>query len=288
MHGTAAVTKMSPRHKQRLEAKSVAIEKLTPEQAGEYLEKNVKNRPARDDHIDRITNELKGDEWVFTGDTVKFDIYGNLVDGQHRLLAIVRSGVTAECVVVRGVPPEAFAKIDTIRASRSGADVLALEGLSRYRPTVAGALMWFSRWQNGTIPQFRAPENRVENSDVQRLFREHPSIVDAVQRAKRLKRLCNVSMIACAYYVMAQRNPLLAESMIETLEDPSGVSVQHPFFRLRAYFTGDHEKMKDPIRTMALIIKAANAAHQGRKMESLNWRSHGKGAEAFPILEVGK
>jgi hypothetical protein len=40
------------------------------------------------------------------------------------------------------------------------------------------------------------------------------------------------------------------------------------------------------LMTIALSIKAANAAHRDQKMNALAWRSQGKNPEAFPVLDI--
>ncbi len=74
--------------------------------------------------------------------------------------------------------------------------------------------------------------------------------------------------------------------MMETLRNPVSVAVDDPFYALRAYFLADHHKRKEPLVSIALVIKAANAAAKSRKVKVLHWRSTGKGAEPFPKLDV--
>jgi hypothetical protein len=66
-------------------------------------------------------------EWDLNGQTIKVSVDGALLDGQHRLEAVVHSGVTISSVVVRGLSPAARDTIDTGRRRRL-ADVLAIEG----------------------------------------------------------------------------------------------------------------------------------------------------------------
>ncbi len=88
--------------------------------------------------------------------------------------------------------------------------------------------------------------------------------------------------MAFLYYVITNRDADLAERMMETLENPAKRGMDDPFFRLRAYFTADHLRRKEPLVTIALTIKAANAAHQNKNVQALSWRSQGKSPEACP------
>ena len=267
--------------------KSLALVTLTPELATELLEHNTLNRPLNQSHVQRIARQIMDDKWRFNGDTIKVAKTGDVLDGQHRLWAVLEAKRPIETVVVRGIEREAFATIDTIRKARSGGDTLALCGATRYRNIAAEALKWLLRWQKGILLDYRAPQNRIENSDVEAAYENNPQIVRAIERAARLRGLGNPSIIGFVYYVLSNRDETLAERMMVTLEDPSGVGVNDPFFRLRSYFTSDHHKRKEPLVTIALAFKAANASAEGKKIQALSWKNQGSNVEDFPGLNVG-
>jgi hypothetical protein len=260
---------------------------LTPEMAMAMLEHNQLNRPLNDQHVQRISRQITAGKWRFNGDTIKIADSGDVLDGQHRLWAIIESKIAVETIVVHGIERDAFATIDTLRKPRSGADTIALNGASRYRNIIASALTWMLRWQRGALEGYTAPQNKIENSDIEEAFQAHPGIARAVERVMKLRDLVNPSILAFAYYATANRNEALAEQMVETLIDPSGIGVNDPFFRLRCYFASDHHKRKEALMTIALTFKALNAAKEGKKIQSLSWRSQGKTPEEFPTLNVG-
>lgn len=257
---------------------------LTPEMAADLLEHNTLNRPLNDQHVARIARQIVDGKWKFNGDTVKVADTGDVLDGQHRLWAIIEAKVPVETIVVRGIARDAFATIDTLRKPRSAADLLSLNGVTRHRPAIGAALAWLLRWQRGCMEEFRAPKNRIENSDIEAALAAHPGIARAIERVRNLRGLVNPSLIGFIYYVLANRNHALAERMIGTLENPAGVAVDDPFFKLRCYFTADHWQRKDALNSIALTIKAINAAHRGEKVKLLKWHSQGSNAEKFPAL----
>lgn len=259
---------------------------LSPEKAMELLEHNTLNRPLSDQHVQRIARQIITGKWQFNGDTIKIADTGDVLDGQHRLWAVIEAKKIVDTIIVYGVKREAFATIDTIRKVRTGGDTLALNGATRYRTIMASALTWLLRWQRDALEDYRAPQNKIENSDIEEAFIAHPGMIRAVERAMDLRRLTNASLMAFLYYTLTNRNAALAERMMNTLEDPSNVSINDPFFRLRAYFTADHHKKKDPLVTIALTIKAMNAAGKGKTITVLSWKNQGKKPEAFPKLEA--
>src|SRR3990167_9217085 len=230
MNGT--VTKLKPKSIRKIE-----IVTLTPERATELLEHNSLNRPLVDQHVQRIARQIIEDKWEYNGDTIKIADGGDVLDGQHRLWAVIEAKKSVETGIAYGVPRSAFATIDTIRRHRSFADTLSLCGAGRYRQAMGSALAWLLRWQRQTMENYREPKSRIENSDIETAYASHPRMLEAVERATKLRTLANVSIMAFVYYAVANRNVELADRMMDTLENPAGVSVSDPFFRLRAYFT---------------------------------------------------
>jgi len=258
---------------------------VTPEMAMHLLDANTNNRPLNQQHVNRIARQISDGKWKYNGDSIKIARNNDILDGQHRLWAVVEAKQPIETVIVRDLDPDAFATIDTIRKPRSGADVLSMHGVTHHRVIISTALQWLIRWQRKVIEDYRAPKNRVENADVEQAFHDNPGIMRAAERASKCRGLTSAGMIAFFYFILTNRNPDLAERMIHTLENPAGVGVNDPFFRLRAYLTNTQHK--DPLQTIACMIKAANAAHEGREMRILKWHNQGSNAETFPKLDIG-
>lgn len=254
--------------------------------ATELLERNGLNRPLGEQHVSRIARQIKNGKWRFNGDTIKIADTNDVLDGQHRLWAIIEAKQAVETIIVRGIAREAFATIDTLRKPRSGGDVLALNGAHHYRTVMASALSWLIRWQKNTLVDYRAPKNKIENSDIEDMFAVHGGISQAAERVMPLKRICNTSLMTFFYYVLVNRNGDVAERMIRTLEYPTAVSMNDPFFALRNYFVLNRDGVKNPVVTIALMIKAANAAYKGHEIKTLSWRYQGERPEPFPILKV--
>lgn len=266
--------------------KSPEIVVISPADAMALLEMNGTNRPLNEQHVKRIARQISDGKWKFNGDTIKIATTNDILDGQHRLWAIIEAKTSIETIVVRGIEADAFATIDTMRKPRSGSDILALLGASRQRSTISVALQWLTRWQRKCLETYRAPQNRIENSDIEQAYRDNPGIVRAAEAAHKLRGLANPGLIAFFYFVLTNRNPDLAERMLHTLENPAGVGINDPFFRLRSYFASDKAR-KDPLITIVYMIKAANAAYENREMKTLNWRNQGSFAEPIPALSVG-
>lgn len=83
----------------------VTVEVITPAEAKAYLDNNAKHRPIKEKKVAEYMAEMQDGKWRLNGKTICFDTTGRLLNGQHRLSAVMRSGVPLTTVVVRGLDP---------------------------------------------------------------------------------------------------------------------------------------------------------------------------------------
>jgi hypothetical protein len=101
---------------------------VTPKVAEEWLAKNTSNRPLRDNYALFLAEEMVDGRWrQNTGETIKFSKSEKLLDGQHRLQAVVVSGISIRFDVVFGLDDSIMDVIDT-GLKRTAGDVLSLRG----------------------------------------------------------------------------------------------------------------------------------------------------------------
>mgnify|MGYP003632744158 FL=1 len=102
-------------------------QEITPDKAKDMLVQNTRNyRKLSSAKVEVLSRELNADEWEATTQGVGFDTEGVLIDGQHRLSAIVSSDVTVPSMLVcYGLPLRAKNKID-VGNKRTFADLTKL------------------------------------------------------------------------------------------------------------------------------------------------------------------
>lgn len=105
---------------------------VTPELAGKWLKRNVKNRRVKPKTIGGYAMDIRNGAWLTTHQGIAFDASGNLLDGQHRLLAIVAAKMPVVLVVSTEWPVAMDPKHLTMDAvdrgiTRSLADQLHLQ-----------------------------------------------------------------------------------------------------------------------------------------------------------------
>lgn len=106
---------------------------VTPELARRWLQNNFRNRPLAEDTIAAYARDMKAGTWVPTHQGIAFNDRDELIDGQHRLHAIIQAGVTVRMMVTFGLASEiAGSKMTTMDAvdrgrTRSVADQLKIQ-----------------------------------------------------------------------------------------------------------------------------------------------------------------
>lgn len=106
---------------------------VTPEWAkGILASSNKRNRKPKVSIVSKYTKDMLNGEWGSNGDSIRFGKSGALLDGQHRLMACVKSGVSFDAIVVTDVDDisgDPFVHIDGGKGRTRG-DVLEAAGVA--------------------------------------------------------------------------------------------------------------------------------------------------------------
>jgi hypothetical protein len=183
-----------------------------------------------DDTVSKYSGELEGGRWVESGDTIRFSDRGVLLDGQHRLKAIVESGVPARFIVTTNVPHEAFATIGEVK-KWTHAQVLARAG-EKHPVELATAAGWI--WAIET----KSPNGARNLSATykQAIIDEHPTLrtwVGFRASNKGFKRLFNAPVCAVATLFAEKYGEEKCMKFMQQLADGVGLEVGDPAHTLR-------------------------------------------------------
>lgn len=119
---------------------------VTPQLAKRWLAANAENnRLPKKSKIPAYARDMLSGNWNSnTGETIKFNTDGVLIDGQNRLHAVVMAGVPIDFDVARGLPGTAMAVLDS-GSARGGADALKIAGASD-RSRTSSVVRWIIMW----------------------------------------------------------------------------------------------------------------------------------------------
>ncbi|HMB94089.1 MAG TPA: hypothetical protein VKP65_24785 [Rhodothermales bacterium] len=252
---------------------------MTPTLASAWLEKNTHNRPRQTRLVNRYAQLMTEGRWLVTSDAIAFDTSGRLVNGQHRLGAIVKSGTAQTMLVARGLAPDVFQVIDYGK-KRSAADTLAVEGYKNASVMAAMCKLVFN-WESGNLR--RALHGSIENGDVIRIASGYPEIeamvTHAFRHAKDFSGMVPASYMCFIYWAFARHGSVQTARIGQFTEQvATGIgftSKRDPSYLLRQLLLDDAMSRKQNLvrlsgqARIAAIIHAANAFMQSEELVKL-------------------
>lgn len=258
---------------------------VTPKLAAAMLERNTRNRPKRDRDVDDWSGEQSAGRWLTTHQGIGFDRNGVLVDGQHRLEAIIDSGVEVRMPVAVGLDPAVFDVIDTGR-KRSTQDALAL--LGEGRTTLMASIMRLGYLYDNDMTELGI-RYRVQTAALmdyvkgrEELIRAAAEFAGKIRAAKTMVG----SAAGTAHYLLHRDLPKRAHRMVdaflEATLDGVGLTRDDACYVLRRV-CGNTNNRRDAITHLALVLKAWSQYSQGRKVTTLMWRGR---VEPMPSVFV--
>jgi hypothetical protein len=104
-------------------------EEMTPKRARDLLEASLgqKQRALANGRVERIAHSIVEGQWKVTHQGIALSPEGYILDGQHRLAAIVRANIPVTMMVAYDADPDTFDVIDT-GAARTAANTLQVAG----------------------------------------------------------------------------------------------------------------------------------------------------------------
>lgn len=109
----------------------VKVADITPEDAAEMLTHNIGNRNISLKALQSYSRDLVKGYWKANGVSIIFNDAGTLIDGQHRLTAVVKTGLILSDSIIVTVPESQGSGIDQGKR-RSARDQAKMQGLSGY------------------------------------------------------------------------------------------------------------------------------------------------------------
>lgn len=230
--------KLPPFNLQELEeipgVRTMAVQ-LTPAVARRMIERNTHNRKISEKVIQKYEAEIRAGEWRLTPGGIGFNDRGELVDGQHRLHAIVRANQTTPMLITLGLPSSSQEKVDRQRR-RTLFDALYLAGLATNRQEVEIATCLTRRMvrsESGVVPSDSMVKQTLD------CHLEHIRIVVAAMKGERKTRgLCQASFLSAAvlYHEIAPDKCL---EFLEGVRTGAMLTQDHPAMRMRRFLLGE-------------------------------------------------
>lgn len=257
---------------------------VTPETAERWLGKNNNNRNVKNSVVRGYARDMASARWQITGESIKFDCHGTLIDGQHRLHAVILAGVPVTMFVIRGLASEAKAVMDT-GAKRTAADALTFSGTKRSSTVAAAARIGMSV----EVGRVRDRAFRASNSEVVDWVDMNPDIRHAAEIASRYARAtdCKPAMVAYAFMILARIDYEDAIAFWAAASEKVGLRDGDPVIAMTNRFAESRRNRQTLTNDalLSLIYRAWNYRRTGRQWKVAKVNSPGDAGGTIAIPE---
>jgi hypothetical protein len=245
---------------------------VTPAIAKRWMTRNVRNRKAQPGVVSAYARDMASGHWKVTGEAIKFDTNGALADGQHRLMAVIKSGVTVRMLVVRGVAPESQSVMDSGR-KRSAIDALTLAGRGDGPILASAARFALAEPGAGFVTQAEVKKN-ITNSEIHEFVETYDTEITEAATVARFHypAIDMPPSVSCvAWMILSQIDkPAAAEfwtSIAESRTDGKGDPRLALIRRLQS-MRRNNERVTQSVY-LSLFFRAWNTWRAGKTAEQL-------------------
>lgn len=277
------MTAVKPKQQTGITARLVEI---TPKLAEQLLARNTHNRSVSQPRIDQYAADIAKGDWQVNGEAIKIAHTGQILDGQHRLAAILAADKPISTLLITGLEPEVQETMDQGRA-RSFGDVLKLRGEANFNELGAAVRMVCLYERDGAPYQ----TGRTVVPSVQQLSRtleRNPDIRDSVKLAVGRRRpWLGASQIAAMHYLLSIADPADADDFIGRLISGENLASGDPILTLRErlqkeHYDGSHLHLRVKL---AFVARAWNAYRRGETIRRLVFNPGGSSPDRFPLID---
>lgn len=257
---------------------------ITPFQAKGLLEANVKNRRVKQPVVARYATDMANGKWKQdTGETIKISENGVILDGQHRLLAIVKSNVSLYFHVAYDVPDDSFDVIDT-GSVRNASDAFVVYGIKNSNALPSMISMHHALKYD--IPHGSQKNRKPTNSDILKMYLDHEDFWQNIGKKamnwyEAFSKILQPSVIGSFFAFFSEIN---ADASVEFMNQLcTGQDIKNNSIALlRQKLIQDKLSVRKmpPYLKYALIIKTWNYFRSGEKIKILKFDVE---RENFPV-----
>jgi hypothetical protein len=250
---------------------SVELAVITPERAHELLHSNHYNRHIRQIVVERYAATMRAAAWTLSPDAVAISEDGTLYNGQHRLSAIVETGLSQRLIVLRGLHLEDKINIDR-GTKRSLADYLQMERAESYATLLASVLNVVWKWDfigAKFAASAQSARGSAEINELLKFFDAAPDdFRDTVSRAEQWRNIpLRSSLTLGAFHVFKRIDLEEAERFFGTFDSGAMLSEGDPLMVLRnqLFMVRSRAEKIAAATQLAWVIKAWNAVRRGQR-----------------------
>jgi len=265
---------------------SMMTQLLKDSLAAQWLEQNLPtNRRLNPRAMAKPERAILQNQWRLTGDTIKFDRTGHLIDGQHRLRAVIKTGKSIKALVVWGVTPEAFDSIDR-NAVRSNGAILGMRG-EKNANNLASALRMLFCYRCGAMRELLNVNAVVTPQDLEDLLEQEGGIRESIRVGMQTKDFMPPAAGGFLHYIFSRQSQGEANQFFDKLNTGVMLTKEDILYRLRerlikmrATGIGFRSHHKEKIVVLGTCINAWNILRTNSRRRSFVYDTRDEFPEA--------
>jgi hypothetical protein len=274
----------------------MTVESITPEKALEYLTHNKVNRPLNKAQVEFYAEEMRKGEWVLNGESIQFTRNGELVNGNHRMHAVIKAGIPVKFTVIRNVDDNSFARFDSGR-NRGLGDVLSIADVPNYC-NVASILKRYYAIKNDS-PYFMSDNRstgrgvhlkiKKSNAFYLDLYNSNSNFIQEIYRfsqkiytENRIMKITEIGGV-CMYLILDKKHPKeFVYSFFEMFANPKVCSNNTiDVFRQKLINDKCSTIRMTTTYISQLLIKTWNSYVKNKDLKVLSWNESVEGKLQF-------
>lgn len=263
-----------------------SVQRITPDMAKIMLGSNTKNRALRRHRILQYADQMTRGQWQLTGEPIKFAHDGTLIDGQHRLHAIVESGMTIEMLIVHDLDLSTFKVIDS-GMSRRPSDALKLMGVNNSNQKAAMVRAYIAADAGINLDNTQHMTRLITRTDISDFVVANDKLVtEAMTAARHVMNNCrgNSPAWGSLYMLITKKHgQAVAESFFRSIAEGAGLAEGDPRLAVRNWAVRNSNN-KSRSDHLAAYVRAWNAYVSNEKILLLRLPNTIDPDKAFNIL----
>lgn len=260
---------------------------VCPITAREILEHNAHNRKIKEPVVLRYAQEMAAGRWKEnTGETIKISKTKKLLDGQHRLYAVIKSGVAIRFTIATGLDDDIFDVIDT-GSNRNASDIFKIAGI-KYSSMLPSVITTYNQLRIGKTHNLQKNQKNT-NSQLLQQYEAEPDRWEEIARltsnfTDRFHNTLQQSVVGGVLAYLSERNKEAAIVFLEML--CTGKDCYQVVWLLRERLFANNVAINPYPKSivLGLIVKAWNHFCNGDKpVKKLYYNPDN---ESFPVAKT--
>jgi two-component sensor histidine kinase len=242
-----------------LPAPSAAVARIGPQTAAAYLAASQAERTIVHAHVAALARDVAAGHWRLNGQPICFAISGRLLNGRHRLMAVVAAGRPIDCVLVRGLADATDVTFD-IQGKRPPLPPGPAGGFGD-QPLLAAMANLLLRDRSPTQPA-NGPGGRLPASgkatatEIRRVLEDHPRLVELRGFARRMTEFGHASVLGYAAFLIEREDPARGAAFLRGLETGADLPAGSPLLALRSQLLRSRQAHAAPQAQLTMVMAA--------------------------------